>query len=53
MKTIRRCFDRQWSSDNAVLNTAVVIYLKLSNVYNSFIIDVDCFVAYGLLTAFI
>ena len=36
-----------------VLNTAVVIYLKLSNVYNSIIIDVDCFVAYWFLVAFI
>ena len=30
-----------------------MIYLKLSNVYNSIIIDVDCFVAYWQLAAFI
>ena len=29
------------------------IYLILTNVYNSFIINADCFVAYWLLAAFI
>ena len=36
-------YESQWSIDNTVLNTAVVIYLKLSNVYNSIIIDVNYF----------
>ena len=35
------------SSDNIVLNTAAVIYLKLSNVYNSIIIDVAYFLHTG------
>ena len=43
--------ERQWSSDSSVLNTAVVIYLKLSDAINSITIDEDCFVAYCLLAA--
>ena len=44
-------YESQWSSDNTVLITAVVSYI--CNVYNSFIINVDCFAAYWLLAAFI
>ena len=45
-------YESQWSGDSTVLNTAVVIYLKLSNVYDNIVIDVDCFVEYWLLAAF-
>ena len=44
-------YESQCSSDRTVLNTAVVIYLKFSNIYNSTIIDVDYCVAYQLLAA--
>ena len=53
MAKASRYYESQRSSDSTVLNTAVVIYLKLKHAYNSIIIDVDCFIAYWLLAVFI